>query len=181
MSFAAKRSLHSISILSSIALILQLISQSLCKRASRLSARAFLSDTLPPHIAQAMRKVPASMRSGMGVYSTPRSFLTPSMTIVALPAPRTFPPMRLMKFCKSTISGSFAALRMTVFPSALTEASMMFSVAPTLGQSSTISAPTVRPQVQSMYPPPSSMCTPSLRSPFRCRSMGRRPMSQPPG
>eukprot|EP00958_Prasinococcus_capsulatus_P009874 scaffold956_cov533-Prasinococcus_capsulatus_cf.AAC.3 len=42
-------------------------------------------------IAPATKKVPASMRSGIILYSTPRSSLTPSMVIVLVPAPRTLP------------------------------------------------------------------------------------------
>ena len=41
--------------------------------------------------------------------------------------------MALMKFCKSTISGSRAALWITVVPGSSTAAIMAFSVAPTLG------------------------------------------------
>ena len=50
-------------------------------------------------------------------------------------------PMAFRKFARSTISGSWAALEMIVTPSAVVAASMMFSVAPTLGVSSRISAP----------------------------------------
>ena len=42
---------------------------------------------------------------------------------------------------RSTISGSRAALSMTVVPLASTAAVRMFSVAPTLGKSSQIAAP----------------------------------------
>ena len=55
--------------------------------------------------------------------------------MVSVPAPRTRPPMQLMKFCTSMISGSRAALRITVSPSATAAAIIRFSVAPTLGRS----------------------------------------------
>ena len=51
-------------------------------------------------------------------------------------------PMRLRKAARSAISGSRAALSMTVVPLASTAAISAFSVAPTLGNSSRMRAPT---------------------------------------
>ena len=73
------------------------------------------------------------MRSGMGVHRVLCRCFTPSIVITALPAPRTLPPIALMKFAKSTISGSRAALWITEIPGSSTAAIRIFSVAPTLG------------------------------------------------
>ena len=81
------------------------------------------------------------MRSFMGAYETPLSFFTPSMTMTSVPAPHIFAPIACKKRARSTISGSRAAPRKTVSPSAMTAASSTFSVAPTLGKSREISAP----------------------------------------
>ena len=85
------------------------------------------------------------------------------------------------KVCRSTISGSRAALEMVVTPLAPMAASMAFSVAPTLGMLRTISAPVRHGAVQSRLPPSSRMQAPRVRRADRCRSMGRAPMAQPPG
>ena len=69
----------------------------------------------------------------MGCQRTPWSRFTPVTRMVCPPAPSTRPPMALMKFCRSTISGSRAALWITVVPGSNTAAIMAFSVAPTLG------------------------------------------------
>ena len=50
------------------------------------------------------------------------------MTMRLVPAPETFAPMRFRKSARSTISGSRAALSMTVSPSASTAAIIRFSV-----------------------------------------------------
>src|SRR5699024_9802961 len=57
------------------------------------------------------------------------------------PPPSTLAPISLSMSHRSTISGSRAALSRTVTPSARTAAVRMFSVAPTEGKSSLISAP----------------------------------------
>ena len=51
--------------------------------------------------------------------------------MVSVPAPRMLAPMELRKLARSTIWGSLAAFSMTVRPSAMTAAIMMFMVAPT--------------------------------------------------
>ena len=55
--------------------------------------------------------------------------------------PSIWAPIATSIWHRSTISGSRAALSMTVVPLASTAAVMMFSVAPTLGKSSQIEAP----------------------------------------
>ena len=82
---------------------------------------------------------------------------------------------------RSSISGSRAGFTRTVSPSAPQAAMIKFSVAPTLGYSRAISAPPLGRPRQRMRPDASSTFTPMARSPFRCRSTGRLPMSQPPG
>ena len=116
----------------------------------------------------------------MTVYDPPWRGAPPSMVITELPAPRTLAPRVSRKFCRSTISGSRAALVMVVVPLAHTAASMAFSVAPTLGRESTISAPWRAPW-QSIPPGSSVMVPPRARMAARWRSMGRGPSSQPPG
>ena len=79
--------------------------------------------------------VPASILSGIVVYSIgfKSSCLTPFITISEVPAPTTSAPIAFKKFAKSIISGSCAAFCILVAPSARTEASIIFSVAPTEG------------------------------------------------
>ena len=69
---------------------------------------------------------------------------TPSISIVDVPAPITCAPMRSRNAARSVTSGSRAAFSMTVVPLASTAAHMRFSVAPTLGNSSTTRAPCER-------------------------------------
>ncbi len=87
-------------------------------------------------MAAATMAVPASIRSGMTACRAPRSPSTPTMRIVSVPAPTTLAPILFKNVCRSMISGSRAALRMTVVPSANVAAIIKFSVAPTLGKSS---------------------------------------------
>lgn len=58
-----------------------------------------------------------------------------------VPAPVISAPQVFKKPCRSSISGSLAALESTVTPSAPQAASIRFSVAPTEGNPSTISRP----------------------------------------
>jgi hypothetical protein len=83
------------------------------------------------------------MRSGTTVWVTPDSDprSTPSTVMVEVPAPRMLAPMRFRNEARSQISGSLAALSMTVVPLASTEAIRAFSVAPTLGYSRTMRVP----------------------------------------
>ena len=103
------------------------------------------------------------------------------MTTVELPAPETSAPALHKNAAKSTISGSLAALEITVTPSAQQAASMAFSVAPTLGMDRTISRPRRWWHRQWRLPPWHSTCPPIAVSAARCRSMGLGPSSQPPG
>ena len=75
------------------------------------------------------------------MWSTGASGPLPLIVIVGLPAPSTSAPMRFRNAARSAISGSRAALLMTVRPSAAVAAIMMFSVAPTLGHSRLTSSP----------------------------------------
>ena len=107
---------------------------------------------------------------------------TPSISMIEVPAPSTFAPMAHSMLARSTISGSRAAFSMMVRPSATTDAISMFSVAPTLGKSRTMSAPRKPFGVVAWRNPCFiSKTTPSASKPTRCMSMGRAPIWQPPG
>ena len=79
------------------------------------------------------------MRSGIISYLVPVSSFTPVIIIELVPAPVIIAPIELRKFAKSTISGSFAAFRITDVPSTTEDAIIAFSVAPTLGKSRIVS------------------------------------------
>ena len=82
----------------------------------------------------------------------------------------------------STISGSRAALSMTVVPLASTAAMSRFSVAPTLGKSSHTVAPCSRSSRVAMRKPCSlRTVAPSRSRPAMCMSRPRLPMLSPPG
>ncbi len=90
--------------------------------------------TSPSVATAAAAHVPTSIRSGTAVWSVPRSGpSTPSISIVLVPAPSTRAPIDVRKEARSAISGSRAALSMTVLPRARTAANNRFSVAVTLG------------------------------------------------
>ena len=92
------------------------------------------STSISPSVtAAATMKVPASIRSGTTVCVAPPSSSTPSMTMVSEPAPLMLAPMEVRNLARSMISGSRAALSMTVRPLAMQAAIITFSVAPTLG------------------------------------------------
>ncbi len=55
-------------------------------------------------MAPATRKVPASIRSGMTVCSTPPSSATPSISMRGVPAPEIFAPIAMRKFARSITS-----------------------------------------------------------------------------
>ena len=82
---------------------------------------------------------------------------------------------------KSTISGSRAALSITVTPLAKTAAVKMFSVAPTLGNFSSIDAPCNSFAIARMPSLLSSNFAPIASRPSTCKSIGREPKSSPPG
>ena len=109
---------------------------------SRYSGLIPRTVTSPRVIAAPNAQVPATMRSptvrcrtGLQLGARPRS------TSVDVPAPSIRAPIAVSIVQMSTISGSRAALSISVMPSARTAAIRMFSVAPTLGKSSQISAP----------------------------------------
>ena len=108
---------------------------------STWSRRAPSSVASPPAIPQAISSVPVSMRSPMISLTTGTRSSTPSTVMVEVPAPWISAPMRLSMSARSVISGSRAAFSITVSPLASTAAVSRFSVAPTLGNSSTTRAP----------------------------------------
>ena len=94
--------------------------------------------SMPPSSAMsapATMKVPASMRSPITRCVTGWSSSTPSICTTGEPAPTILAPISFSMQARSTISGSRAALSMTVVPFARTAAMMRFSVAPTLANS----------------------------------------------
>ena len=135
----------------------------------------------PPAIPTAARYVAASILSGTTACSTAPSFSTPSITIVDVPAPRTLLPIRLRKEARSAISGSRAAFSIIVVPSAKTAAIIIFSVAPTLGNSKTMRLPRNLSQWPSMYPCSDANFAPNISRPRKCMSIGLGPKSSPPG
>ncbi len=137
--------------------------------------------TSPPATPHAMRMVPASMRSPITSFSMGVRLSTPSTSIVDDPAPEICAPMPLRNAARSLISGSRAALSSTVCPFARTAAVSRFSVAPTLGKSSTIRAPHNVRHRASMRPCTMSSSAPIACSPRKCMSSLRLPMLSPPG
>ena len=82
---------------------------------------------------------------------------------------------------RSTISGSRAALSITVVPLARTAAMTRFSVAPTDGKSSQIEVPVSRGAVATRKPCSLTIVAPSRSRPEMCMSSPREPMASPPG
>ena len=98
-----------------------------------------------------------------------------------VPTPSIRAPIFFSISHKSTISGSRAALRRVVVPSARTDAIKMFSVAPTLGNSNSMSAPCNRAHRPTIPSDVTSNVAPIASSPRKCMSIGRPPKSSPPG
>ena len=92
-------------------------------------------------MAAAQASVPNSMRSGRTACTAPASRAAPSMLSSWVPRPDTLAPIAIRQAARSAISGSRAALRIVVGRSARTAASSRFSVAPTEGSGSRMSAP----------------------------------------
>ncbi len=135
-------------------------------------------------MAPATRKVPASIRSGITSCSAPCSSLTPSTTICGVPAPSIRAPILFKKFAKSTTSGSQAASSITVVPSASTLAIKTLSVPRTVLPNlpfNEILAPTSSGANTFTFPPCTRTAAPNASNPRRCKSIGRSPMTQPPG
>ncbi len=70
---------------------------------------------------------------------------------------------------------------MQVVPLALTAVSMLLTVAPTEGMSRKMSSPISSSAETSRLPPSVSAFAPRVRMALSVWSMGRAPMSQPPG
>ncbi len=135
----------------------------------------------PPVIAAANAQVAPTIRSPITRWSVGWSAVTPCTVSVEDPIPSIFAPIWVSIAARSTISGSRAALSITVGPSASTAAMRMFSVAPTLGKSSQIWAPRSTSARATTRPCSISVVAPSLRRPAWCMSSGREPMASPPG
>ena len=122
------------------------------------------------------------MRSPMSSLSTGTSSSTPSISRVDEPAPMMCAPMRLRNAHRSVISGSRAAFSMTLVPLARTAAVIRFSVAPTLGNSSTMRLPESPAGARaSIAPCTTSISAPIASKPPRCMLILRLPMLSPPG
>ena len=101
--------------------------------------------TSPPQNAGANMYVPNSIRSVTTGWVAPPKRSTPWMVIVDVPSPLICAPILRRQSARSTISGSRAALLMTVVPLAKVAAIMMFSVAPTEANGKSMTAPLRRP------------------------------------
>ena len=99
--------------------------------------------------APAIKKVPASMRSGMMRCFAPLSLLTPFILMVGVPAPWILAPILLSSAARSATSGSRAAFCRMVSPSASVAAMRRSSVPVTVILSKRISAPLRRSAVAS--------------------------------
>ena len=129
----------------------------------------------------AARYVPATIRSAGTQKRTGQSFFTPSITRRSVPAPLILPPALIRKSHNACISGSLAAGWITVSPSAKTAAKIRFSVTPTLTKGSSCTVPRSLPALAQNPSGPSIISTPMRLSAHRCWSMGRFPITQPPG
>ena len=92
-------------------------------------------------IAAANAQVPVTIRSGRVAWVAGFRFDTPSIFIVCDPRPEIFAPIAIKNSPRSTTSGSLAAFSIVVIPFASVAAVIIFSVAPTLGNSKTTKAP----------------------------------------
>ncbi len=137
--------------------------------------------TSPRVMDAAIPQVAATMRSPITRCSVGCSRSTPRMVNVEDPAPDTCAPILFSIAQRSAMSGSRAALSMTVSPSARTAAMRMFSVAPTDGKASRMVAPCNFSAVATTQPCSISLWAPSRRRPDWCMSSGREPMASPPG
>ena len=134
-------------------------------------------------IAAATAQVPATIRSETVVYSTGCNVLTPVMVSSDPPIPEISAPIATNMLQISTISGSRAALSITVTPVAVTAAINSVSVAPTLGKSKYTCVP-IRPPVgacTTKYPCSLATTAPMRSRPAVCISRPREPMASPPG
>ena len=86
------------------------MSRSLSSSIFRCSGMAFVTVTSPPVAAVAIKKVPASIRSGITVHSVGWSSSTPSITMRPVPAPMTRAPIEFKKLARAEISGFAGAV-----------------------------------------------------------------------
>ena len=112
------------------------------ERCSLFALRTVMS---PPVITAATAQVPATIRSATVVCSTAFKLETPVIVSSEVPTPSICAPMANNMLQMSTISGSRAALSITVTPFAVTAAINKVSVAPTLGKSRYTWVPTRPP------------------------------------
>ena len=149
-----------------------------CFGSARLIVTAF------PAIAPATKNVPASIRSGIISCSAPCNSFTPSIIKRRVPAPSIFAPILFRKSARSQTSGSAAAPSITVVPSARTAAIITLSVPRTVGPNfprKLMTAPFNFGAKTLTSPPSTRTAAPRASNPFRCKSIGRSPMTQPPG
>src|SRR2546421_7677559 len=135
----------------------------------------------PPVASAARAQLAASSRSVIGRWEYPRRRGTPSISMTRSVCTLMTAPIFCSTQIRSTISGSTAALRSSVTPSARTAVSSTCSVAPTLGYGSSNLVP-CRPLGAVRCSPPAVLSTtaPNCRSAARGKSIGRSPMWQPP-
>ena len=99
-----------------------------------------------------------------------------------VPAPEMRAPILLRQSATSAISGSCAALSITVVPLASEAAMIAVWVPPTVTLGNAISPPlNPRGARATTKPPSTSMSAPSCAIAMMRRSTGRVPMAQPPG
>ena len=120
-----------------------------------------------PNVAPAMRKVPASIISGIVVTSTGFKESTPCIFNMLVPTPSIWAPISLSTSHTWTICGSIAALVIRVVPSARTAAITIFAVAPTDGISKWIRAPFSFFARAIIYPSSKTISAPSFSNPFK--------------
>ena len=126
--------------------------------------------------------VAASTRSGITVYSVPTNLSTPSITKTEVPFPSILAPILIKKLIISSISGSWAALTIVVFPFAKQLAIITFWVPPTLGKSKKIVVPSNSFSALASTKPASwIIVAPKASKPFKCWSIGLLPIEHPPG
>ena len=145
------------------------------------TCRAPRTVTSPPVARAAAAQLAASIRSGIGRWVKPPSRSTPSTSITRSVCTLMIAPIFCRTQIKSMISGSTAALRSSVTPSASTAVSRTCSVAPTLGYGSSSLVPRSRLGADRWSPRSVfSITAPNPRSACRWKSIGRGPMWQPP-
>ena len=131
----------------------------------RLPGSVPVSSISPPAETAAERYVAAAILSGITRWRQPGVSLLPSMAMTGDPAPLMFAPSPVRYRQRSVISGSLAALTITVSPSAAAAARrsiMAFSVAPTEGNGNSILAPLKREALHFITPSSIFTSAPSL-------------------